>query len=170
MAAHPNSHTRPALREKENSPFTPGEPVPVELFVGRSRQIEEIVKQARQACSGRLESVFLSGDRGIGKSSLAHFVRELCSKDLNMLGIHTFLGGVLTVDEMVRRIFERLLKETHNQSWFDKLRGLFGQFIKDVGLFGVSVGFSPPREELQRQELCETLEWKNRQPATTPRL
>lgn len=56
------------LRNKENSPFTPGNPVPVELFVGRAEQIEQIRRYARQACTGRLENVFLSGDRGIGKN------------------------------------------------------------------------------------------------------
>jgi hypothetical protein len=138
-----------SLRDKENSPFTPGDPVPVELFVGRSAQIEELRRYAKQACSGRLENVFLSGDRGTGKSSLAHFLRELLLKERNMLGIHVFLGGVSTLEELVRRVFEELLKETHTENWFEKIRGLFGNFIKDVGLFGVSVGFSPPKDQLE---------------------
>lgn len=149
MSTHKSERGTAPLREKENSPFTPGDPVPVELFVGRSRQIEELRRFARQACSGRLENVFLSGDRGIGKSSLAHFLRELCSKECNMLGIHVLLGGVSTLEELVRRVFERLLKESHTQAWFDKIRGLFGTFIKDVGLFGVSVAFSPPKDQLE---------------------
>ncbi|MGW8256271.1 MAG: AAA family ATPase [Thermoguttaceae bacterium] len=136
-------------RSKENSPFTPGNPVPVELFVGRAAEIEEIRHHARKTCSGKLENIFLSGERGIGKSSLARFVRELCLKDHKLLGIHVFLGGVTSLEELVRRVFEQLLKETHNQSWFSKIKNLFGNYIKEVGLFGVTVGFAPPEEQLK---------------------
>jgi len=150
MSASRNDRVTARVREKEDSPFTPGEPVPVELFVGRSALIDELRRYARQACSGRMQNVFLSGDRGIGKSSLARFLRELFAKECNMLGIHVFLGGVSTLDELVRRVFERLLKETHTQAWFDKIRGMFGTFIKEVGLFGVSVGFEPPKDQLRQ--------------------
>jgi len=145
----PNQSRTAPLRIKEGSPFTPGTPVPVELFVGRTAEIEKIRRYARQACSGRLESIFLSGDRGIGKSSLAQFIKELCAKECNMLGVHAYLGGVSTVDELVRRVFEQLLKEAHTQTWFSKIKGFFGNYIKDVGLLGVSVGFSPPKEQLE---------------------
>ncbi len=147
MAGKTPNGTPPRI--KENSPFTPGNPVPVELFVGRSAQIEEISRYARQTCSGRLENVFLSGERGIGKSSLARFVKELCRKDNNLFGIHVFLGGVTTLDELVRRVFEQLLKEAHTQTWFSKIKHFFGNYIKEVGLFGVTVGFSPPQDQLQ---------------------
>ena len=66
-----------------------------------------------------------------------------------MLGIHVFLGGVTSLEETVRRVFEQLLKETYTETWFKKIRSLFGDFIKSVGLFGVSVTFSPPREQLE---------------------
>ena len=62
------------MSNKGNSPFTPGSPVPVELFVGRERQIRELIRYAGQVSSG---------DRGIGKSSLASFLH-------NILGIHVF--------------------------------------------------------------------------------
>ena len=32
------------MNEKEYSPFTPGSPVPVDLFVGRSGQIKEVIR------------------------------------------------------------------------------------------------------------------------------
>jgi len=148
MATRNNDRAKSSLRNKDNSPFTPGTPVPLELFVGRSAQIESLQRYARQACSGRQENVFLSGDRGIGKSSLARFASQLCSKEHNMLGIHVFLGGVSAIDELVRRVFEQLLKETHRQPWFDKIKGLFGKYIRNVGLFGISVEFAPAADQL----------------------
>jgi len=45
-------------------------------------------------------------------------------------------------------VFEQVLKQTHAEPWFEKIRKVFGGFIKHVGLFGVSVTFSPPRNRL----------------------
>ena len=137
-----------SIREKEPSPFTPGSPASPELFVGRKAQIEELLRYARQACSKRHESVFLSGDRGIGKSSLAAFVRQLCADQLNMLGVHTVLTEVSSLDELVRRVFEQVLKETRTQPWFAKIKELFGNYVQQVGLFGISVTFAPPPDHL----------------------
>ncbi|KAF5416729.1 MAG: hypothetical protein C5S48_02120 [Candidatus Methanogaster sp.] len=133
---------------KENSPFTPGNPAPVELFVGRVEQIEEILRYVRQTSSGRQENVFLAGERGIGKSSLAAFLRHLVDRE-NFLTIHVFVGGVTDLEELVRRIFEQILKETNKQTWFDEISGFFGKYAKQVDLFGISVSFNPPQEDLE---------------------
>jgi len=135
---------------KENSPFTPGSPVPIELFVGRSNQVKEILQYINQTIYGKQENVYLEGERGIGKSSLASFIRSLANSQYEILGIHVFLGTINNLDEMVRRIFEELLKQTQVQSWFSKIKDLFGQYIKQIGLFGISVSFSPPADELKR--------------------
>jgi len=138
------------MNGKEYSPFTPGSPVPVELFVGRIKQIEQILKFVKQAASGRQENVFLSGDRGIGKSSLASLLKHIVSeKEKNMLALHVFLGRVSNLEGMVKHIFEQLLKETKKESWFDNIKNLFGKYIKQVDIFGISVSFNPPAEDLK---------------------
>lgn len=137
------------MNSKENSPFTPGSPVPVELFVGRSRQIEEVIRYIHQSLSGKQENVFLAGDRGIGKSSFAAFLRYLVTSQENVLGIHVFLGRVSTLEEMVRHIFDQLLKETRGQPWFENIAQLFGRYIEQIGLFGISISFSPPEQDLK---------------------
>jgi len=136
------------MNTKESSPFTPGHPVPVELFVGREDQIAEVNRYVKQILSGKQENIFLTGERGMGKSSFAKFLIQLVSTRQNILGLHVFLGGVSTLDEMVRHILEQLLKETGNQPWFDKVKELFGGFIQSVGLFDVSVSFAPPKDRL----------------------
>ena len=132
------------------SPFTPGRPVPVEFFVGRLDEIKRLRGRVRDALTGRLELVFLHGERGIGKSSLASFVRHLCERELRVLGVHTFLGGVTTLEEMVRRIFDRLLKDSIDTRWYEKVSKFFGDSIREVGLFGVSVGFEASDDKLRR--------------------
>lgn len=135
--------------KEKRSPFTPGSPVPVELFVGRLDRIKEVVRYVEQASSGKQENVFLLGDRGIGKSSMASFLRQFVTTKNNMLGLHVFLGGVSTLEEMVRHIFEQLLKEAQTQAWYEKISQLFGKHIRQVGLFNISVTFAPPQEDLR---------------------
>lgn len=137
------------MNDKENSPFTPGSPVPVELFVGRSEQIKELIRYVGQASSGKQENIFLAGDRGIGKSSLASFLRHFVTTQKNMLGVHVFLGRVFTLEEMVRYIFDQLLKEAKGQPWFGEIYKLFGKYIEKIGLFGISVTFAPPKPQLE---------------------
>jgi len=133
-----------------SSPFTPGIPVPVEFFVGRINEIEHLRGKVKGSKKGRLEVAFLTGERGIGKSSLASFVRFLSEREDQMIGLHTFLGGVTTLEEMVRRVFDRLLKESIGTSWHDKIKKFFGNHIRQVDLFGISLEFGAPAQDLQR--------------------
>jgi hypothetical protein len=138
------------MSEKGASPFTPGNPVPVELFVGRAEQIIEMMNYVKQTALGRQENIFLVGERGIGKTSISSVLRAWAKEKEEVISIHVFLGGVSSLDEMARRIYEALLKATHGEKWFDKIRNLFGEFVNEVGMFGVSVGFSPPKENLSQ--------------------
>lgn len=135
---------------KDYSPFTPGLPVSVEFFVGRSAEVQRLVDKVKAAIAGKLQVVFLTGERGIGKSSLTSFVRFVGERDHKILGLHTFLGGVTSLEEMARRVFDRLLKESLGKSWEEKIKNFFGHRIKQVGLFGVSVEFEAPERDLQR--------------------
>ncbi len=133
---------------KEYSPFTPGNPVPLEFFVGREKLVTEIFRYAHQSTRGRLENVFLSGDRGIGKSSLASLSRFFLQEKENFLATHVFLGGTETLNELVRRIFEAIYKDHNNKNWFKKISDYFGNHVNKVGFFGIDVTFNPPEEKL----------------------
>ncbi len=134
---------------KEYSPFTPGLPVPVELFVGRTDEINRLRHKVAAATAGRLQVAFLTGERGIGKSSLVSFVKSLVEKDYQVLGLHTFLGGVTELTEMVRRVFDRLLKESVDKAWHEKVMEFFGSHVRQVGLFGISVEFGGTEKDLK---------------------
>jgi len=133
---------------KERSPFTPGVPVPVEFFVGRRRQIEQATRLLEQAAAGRVQNAFLLGERGIGKSSFANFIKTLALKKYSMVAVHVFLNRAFTMQDMVRQVFEQIIKEASGEVWYEKIKTLFGKYITQVGLFGMSITFNPPKEEL----------------------
>lgn len=133
----------------EESPFSPGKTVSTELFVGRKDKINEIVQYIEDAASGNQKTVFLSGNRGYGKTSLANFLRTFAEKKANMLGLHIRLGGVSTTDELVNRIFESIINESNGQIWFNEIIELCGPFVNDVSLFGISYSFNPPENQLK---------------------
>lgn len=123
----------------ETSPFRPRQPVPVDFFVGRVEEIKRLDGMVRASTQGRFKIGFVSGERGIGKSSLASFVRQLSEQESQVAGCHVFLGGVHDLKEMLRRTFNRVLKESMDKPWHGQIREFFGNHVRKVGLFGVSL-------------------------------
>ena len=122
----------------ESSPFRPGQPVPAELFVGRLDAIERLRGLVRSAGRGVFKIGFITGERGIGKSSLASFVRRLCERDSGVTGCHVYLGGAHDLHEMARHVFDRLLKDSIDRPWRRQVLEFFGDRVRKIGLFGVS--------------------------------
>lgn len=133
---------------EKSSPFTPGNPVRADLFAGRHQQIQDVSNYLMQAASGRMENVFLTGERGIGKSSFASFTLQKARANNNMVGVHIFLGGVTTLDELVRKVIEELINEISDRSWYDTVSEFLGDYVRKVGVFGVTIEFRPPIENL----------------------
>ena len=132
----------------ETSPFSPGQPVPIEFFVGRASEVERLRGMARASAQGNFQIGFVSGERGIGKSSLASFVRHLSEGESGVMGCHVFLGGVQDLKEVLRRTFDRLLKESMDKPWHGQIREFFGNRVRKVGLFGVTLELDLAEREL----------------------
>jgi hypothetical protein len=131
------------------SPFTPGSPVPADLFVGRQQQLDEINSYLAQAIAGRQENVFLCGERGIGKSSVGAYVRQALPEASRFFAVHVFLGGVTALDELVRRVFEGIVTEAQTATWLENARDGFLKYVNRVELAGYGVSFTPPRDQLE---------------------
>jgi AAA+ ATPase superfamily predicted ATPase len=135
------------LNSKE-SPFSPGRPVSPEYFVARTAEINRLRRSLTQVCAGKNENVFITGPRGIGKSSLAAMIRNIAEKEFDLLTTHCLLGGVRNLEEMARGVFQKLLQDCQEKTLFDELRGLFKRYIKSVTLFGIGVEFTQDRSDL----------------------
>ena len=133
----------------ETSPFRPGRPVPIEFFVGRSAEIERLRSMVRRSAKGTLGIGFVTGERGIGKSSLAAFVRHLVEQDGHAVGCHVHLGGVDGVHEMLNRTFHRLLNESIDKPWHKQLTGFLGNRVQRAGLFGITLDLKLTGDDLE---------------------
>jgi hypothetical protein len=129
------------MTEKGQSPFYPGQPVPVELFVGRAGEVERIRRAARQVAAGKPQAIFISGESGIGKSSLAQFIQFIAERDPGLLG-YAVLGAGHSVEEIALS-YLRSLYEKNRGSYrglllvLDEINGLaaeesFAFFLKDL--------------------------------------
>ncbi len=134
--------------ELKESPFTPGRPVQPEYFIARADEIKRLERAIQQTGSGRNENIFITGQRGIGKSSLASFLRFIGEKNHNMLGVHCHLGGVESLEELMAVLFQRMLSQCNEPTILDRLKNIFKDYIKSVTLLGIEVEFTADKTKL----------------------
>ena len=133
----------------KESPFYPGKPVPPEYFYAREAEIRKIIRVLNQSSFGRIESLFVEGERGIGKSSLAEFIKVYAEKELKFLATHCYSGGAKSLEDLAKVLFEKLFSDITEKNIFDKLKDLFQRYIKGLSLFGIRVEFTKDREDLR---------------------
>ncbi len=121
------------------SPFTPGRIAPVKSFVGRAEELERLHAMVRASLLGRFKIGFVTGERGIGKSSAAAIVRMLSEREDRVAACHALLGGVTSIEGFVRRTFESLLNDSIDRPWHQRMMRMFGDRVRRVGLFGLTL-------------------------------
>ncbi len=133
----------------EESPFTPGQPAPATAFSGRKDLVRELVETAESACRGRFRVAYISGERGIGKSSLAQAVRHLAERDLEMATAYVALGGVEDLTGLARLTLSSLIRDNDNKSWMKSVINALSKHIEYVGVLGVDFKLNMPDTDLQ---------------------
>lgn len=127
---------------KGKSPFYPGQPVPIELFSGRLKEINRIQRSISQVELGKPQAIFLTGEYGIGKSSLAGFMRFYAEKNNDIFGIHVFLGGANSIEQVATKTVEAAISsQTYEPKVSEKVRNVLSKYIGRQELFGISVNF-----------------------------
>lgn len=126
---------------KGKSPFYPGQPVPIELFVGRHKQIERIMERGvGQVVAGKPVTIYVQGEYGIGKSSIAGFVQRLAERDHGLHGIYTPLGAAETLDDVGAAVLEATLRSgAFNPTRSEKVRDWLAKYIGDQTLLGMTI-------------------------------
>jgi len=128
------------ITNKGKSPFYPGQPVPIEFFIGRLKEVSKISRAISQVELGKPQAIFLTGEYGIGKSSLAGFMKFYAEKNNHILGIHVFLGGAETIEDVATRTVEAVIKaQLYESTVTEKLRNLLAKYIGQQGIPGLGL-------------------------------
>jgi hypothetical protein len=123
---------------KGKSPFYPGQPVPVELFVGRAEQIDHILTRGvQQVREGKPVTIYVQGEYGIGKSSIAGFVQYRAEQEYGLHGIYAPLGAAETLDEVGAAVLESTLRSgALDPRRSEKVRNWLAKYIGEQSLSG----------------------------------
>jgi len=127
--------------QKGRSPFSPDQPVTAELFVGRHAQIEHILTRgAGQVAAGKPVTMFLEGEYGIGKTSIAKFVQWISERDKKLLGIYATLERAESMDDIGVAVLEGTLRAgVYNPNLGEKIRDGLAKYVGEQSLFGVTI-------------------------------
>jgi len=134
---------------KGKSPFYPGQPVPVELFVGRAKQIDRIMNRAvAQVSAGKPIAVFVQGEYGIGKSSIAGFVQWIAEKHQALHGIYAPLGAARELSDVAVTVLEATLRSgAFDPKRSEKVRNWLAKYIGRQELFGFTLNAEALRKD-----------------------
>ena len=137
------------MNQIRESLFQPGQPVSPDRFKGREDIINEIIKYFPSINSGNPQHFFITGKRGIGKTSLANFISDVANKNYSMITAHIMNDGVHNIDELVIQIIERILNSIKSEKWSERIFDLLKDNIESVGFGGLNVKFKPSTDELE---------------------
>lgn len=135
--------------KKGKSPFYPGQPVPVELFVGRHKEIEKMIMQGVvQVTKGKPVSFFVQGEYGIGKSSIASYVKWYAEKNYNLYGIYVSLGGCKTLDDLAKAVLESTVQSgVFDSRRSEKFKNFLAKYIRKQDVFGFSINLEALKQD-----------------------
>jgi len=128
------------------NPFTPGAQVPTGLFVGRLPAIDRLENALIQTRASSPSHVMLTGERGIGKTSLLKLVRWFATGALDVKGLKL---NFLTVDvdltpnttqlNLIQRIDNAIRRELGQTEKARKFLSQTWDFLKRLEAGGVSL-------------------------------
>ena len=124
---------------KGKSPFYPGQPVPVDFFVGRLPQIERIMTRGvAQVAAGKPVAIYVQGEYGIGKSSIAGFVQSVAERNHGLHAIYAPLGGARDLRDVPTVILEATIRSgALDAKRLENVRNWLAKYIGKQELYGL---------------------------------
>ena len=130
-----------STENKGRSPFYPGQPVPAELFVGRQAQIDRIMTRgAEQVAAGKPVAIFVEGEYGIGKSSIAAYVQRKAEEERGLHAIYASLANAQSLDDVGGGVLRATVESgAFEPRRSERIREWLSKYIGEQTFFGVTV-------------------------------
>lgn len=123
----------------KESPFQPGKPVNPDYFKGRTKIIEKILRYSNKALKGDVQHYFITGKKGMGKTSLARYVQEFLQD--KMIGVYISNKGNHSLENLVKQILEKLVNSAPKDSIKSKITDIFGNYVESLEIKGTKINF-----------------------------
>ena len=128
------------------SPFQPSNPVKPELFKGRQEIIKKILRYLNKAMKCEVQHFFLTGKKGMGKTSIAEFIMEEI-KEYNIVSVYVSNKSNDSVDSLVSSIMKALVNKLPPKSRTEKIKTWFGNHVSEVKIRGSKLKFNLDKYE-----------------------
>ncbi|MEO0418642.1 MAG: ATP-binding protein [Pseudomonadota bacterium] len=127
------------------NPFQPNKIINPAMFVGRIDEIRKIERYLFQAKSQNPQNFFIEGERGIGKSSLLHYISRIATSafrgidglTFNFLLISVDMGGVQQQTDIVRAIARQLKMAVGKEQAIKEHSKAVFEFLTNWEILGV---------------------------------
>ena len=123
----------------KESPFQPGKPVSPDYFKGRTKIIKKILRYLNKAEKCDVQHYFITGKKGMGKTSLAKYVQDFV-KD-RMIGVYISNKGNHSLENLVKQILEELINYAPKDSVKSKIKNIFGNYVESIEIKGTKLNF-----------------------------
>ena len=113
-----------------DSPFEPGKPASPHYFKGRIGECKKIIRYLPKVINtGIPQHFFITGKRGMGKTSFVKYVGDKVEKDFQMLPIYVNNEWKDNVHELIQLILEGIIEELDKTK---KGKKIIENFISDI--------------------------------------
>lgn len=165
------------------NPFCPGSPVPPGTFSGRLSELDQINRGIFQTANGFPQNLLIVGERGIGKTSMAHVTKSIAEKNVvwdkseqrapvitPYIPVHKNVPSAIVLTQVVRELNDLVSQTTALKNYMKD----FMEKFKGISLAGI--GYTLQDKEFNSAEiyieaensiraLCKKLSEKNRDPS-----
>ena len=135
-----------------DSPFQPSTPVNPVFFEGREEIIKKILRYFPKIIKNNTQHFFLTGNKGMGKTSVAEFVINEV-KEYNMNHIYISNKDNNSVEVLASRIIQELINQYPPQSRKEKIKTWFGEHVSEIDIKGTKIKFDIDKR--QQEEVKE---------------
>jgi Cdc6-like AAA superfamily ATPase len=144
------------------NPFNPNMIVTPSLFAGITAMVMAILRKLEQVKNGQSSSFVFAGERGIGKTALAKFVKYMATNNDDKFGSLNFITSYYAAEK--DQNFEYVLQTSLNQltdqlpeKALDRLSKRLGDFFKNgkfaIGAFGGKLEIDKSQNSVSNQHL-----------------
>ena len=123
----------------KESPFQPGHPVSPYYFKGRTKIVKKILRYLNKAEKGDVQHYFITGEKGMGKTSLARYVQDFVQD--KMVGAYISNKGNHSLENLVKQILEELINSAPKDSIKSKIKNIFGDYVESIEVKGNKFNF-----------------------------